>query len=269
MSFAIRLWDSLRDRHSRIGFEFASGESLGTVLSRHLLAVESSAETQLLTSILLLDQDGKHLWHGAAPSLPKSYCAAIDGLEIGPTAGSCGTAAYLERAIYVTDVSTDPLWKDYRELALQHGLRACWSTPIRNGEGLMLGTFAVYHLTPRGPTPDEIDAISMITGHVARAIEFAHSRQDNRPAEGGSPAQQMPIPYLELVSDDESGSSLFEAGPSHDEAFAARLQAYANEVDRYAALAGSRELSESLAAVARDCRNLSKLLRDAMNSRGD
>src|SRR3954449_4826110 len=124
MAFALQLQESLRHRDSQAALELAAGESLEAVLGRLLLAVESAADTQLLTSILLLD--GKRVRHGAAPSLPKSYCEAIDGLEIGPNAGSCGTAAYFGKSVYVTDVVTDPLWQDYRNLALQHGLRACW-----------------------------------------------------------------------------------------------------------------------------------------------
>jgi GAF domain-containing protein len=182
MPFAFQLQDNLLLRNSQIAHEFAAGESLETVLGRYLLAVESAADTQLLTSTLLLDEDCKHLWHGAAPSLPKSYCEAIDGMEIGPNAGSCGSAAYLGRAIYVSDIAADPLWNDYRELAAEHGLCACWSTPIRGADGAVIGTFAVYHLTPRGPTPDEIEAIRLITGHVAQAIEWAHDRQDIEPA---------------------------------------------------------------------------------------
>lgn len=247
MPFAYQLQDSLRLRNSQIAVEFAAGESLETVLSRHLLAVESSADMQLLTSILLLDEDGRHLWHGAAPSLPRSYCQAIDGSEIGPGAGSCGTAAYLGQAVYVTDVATDPLWKDYRELALPHGLRACWSTPIRGAEGAIIGTFAVYHLTPRGPTADEIEAIRLITGHVAQAIEWAHSRQDIEEARNGHPR---------LASINDSLDPTAPANAEDAQTFSTRLHNYAEQFDRYADMVDSRELAEGLKNVARDCRNL-------------
>ena len=96
----------------------------------------------MLTSILLLE--GSTLRHGAAPNLPPAYCSAIDGSEIGPREGSCGTAAFFGRPVYVTDIDTDPLWADYRELALAHGLRACWSTPIFNDQAAVIGTFAIY-----------------------------------------------------------------------------------------------------------------------------
>jgi len=248
MAFALQLQASLRHRESQIAGEFAAGESLETVLSRHLLAVESSADTELLTSILLLD--GNQLWHGAAPSLPKSYCEAIDGIEIGPSVGSCGTAAYFGHAVYVTDVATDPLWKDFRDLAAEHGLRACWSTPIRNAEGVLIGTFAVYHRTPRSPTPDEVEAIRLITGHVAQAIEWSRSEHEEVDRSGRSVEEGQ----LKLVSD---------MGSSDDgQAFQARLQAYAAEFDRYADIVESRQLSNALKAVAKDCRNLVGIIRD-------
>jgi GAF domain-containing protein len=99
----------------------------------------------LLCSVLLLDADGVTLRTGAAPSLPKEYCAAIDGARIGPDVGSGGTAVYRKQPVIVSDVASDPLWQKYRGLALPHGLRACWSTPIVAQSGAVLGTFAVYY----------------------------------------------------------------------------------------------------------------------------
>ena len=197
MIFAAALHESLQDRSIRAPAEFASGVALETVLDRYLRTVESMADTVLLTSILLLDREGKHLRHVAAPSLPSSYCEALDGTEIGPTVGSCGTAAFLGRAIYVTDIATDPLWADYRHLALPHGLRACWSTPIRNADDAVIGTFAIYHLTARSPIREEVDAIGMISGHVARAIEWAR-----RIAEPANPGEQDNSPETAFGTDD-------------------------------------------------------------------
>lgn len=99
-------------------------------------------------SVLLLDESGKHLRHGAAPSLPRAYCAAIDGVEIGPTVGSCGTAAFQGETVFVAEIATSPLWDGYKELAAQYGLAACWSSPILSSGGKILGTFAVYWTKP-------------------------------------------------------------------------------------------------------------------------
>ena len=239
MAFALRLQDSLRYRETQVALEFAAGDSLESVLSRHLLAVEASADTELLTSILLLDAEGKRLRHAAAPSLPRPYCEALDDTEIGPDVGSCGTAAYLGHAIYVTDIEIDPLWKDYRDVALPHGLRACWSTPIRGDDGAMLGTFAIYHLTPRGPTPEEVEAIRMITVHVAQAIVWSRTRT------------RQPAARPRLVnSGDRSGSE-------HDrQEFLSRLEGYAAKLDRFVAQVESEEMRRALKATAVDCRKL-------------
>ena len=176
MAFAVQLKESLRLRESQYQSEFQAGDALEAILGRYLLAVEAEADSFILTSILLVD--GDRLRHGAAPSLPAEYCQAIDGLQYGPSAGSCGTAAHYGRPIYVTDIANDAFWEDYKDLALKHGLRACWSTPIFDGQRNVLGTFAIYHLTTRGPTEEEIDAIRDITGHVARAILWSREAQD-------------------------------------------------------------------------------------------
>ena len=170
MAFDSQLSESLDALDERIRSEDHAGETLETILERYLMEVEATADTDIRTSILLLDRDRKRLLHGAAPSLPKPYCDAIHGLEIGPSAGSCGTAAYMGHSIFVTDVATDPLWVDYRDLALPHQLRSCWSTPIRSDDDQVIGTFAIYHSTARAPTEDEILAIKSISGYVAHAI---------------------------------------------------------------------------------------------------
>src|SRR5690349_18406635 len=103
----------------------------------------------LLCSVLLLDADGTTLRSGAAPSLPPAYSQAIDGAKIGPSVGSCGTAAFRKQPVIVVDIAKDPLWAEYRQLALPNGLRACWSTPIATQDGTILGTFAIYYREPR------------------------------------------------------------------------------------------------------------------------
>ncbi|WP_027799926.1 putative bifunctional diguanylate cyclase/phosphodiesterase [Paraburkholderia dilworthii] len=121
-------------------------------------------------SILLLDDDGVHVKMGGAPSLPRSFSAAIDGVPIGPQAGSCGTAMYERRLVVVEDIETDPLWADFRALALPHGLRACWSVPFENDAGTVLGAFAVYHREPRRPTAQEETMLRDISRSVGLAV---------------------------------------------------------------------------------------------------
>ena len=104
-----------------------TGAPLREVLDVLVRTIEARCDG-MLGSVLLVDSDGKHLKHGSGPSLPDSYTSQADGLEIGPAQGSCGTAAHEGRQVVVEDVATDPLWDVAREVALSHGLAACWST---------------------------------------------------------------------------------------------------------------------------------------------
>src|SRR5687767_5575192 len=126
-------------------------------------------------SILLLESDGVTLRHGAAPRLPADYCAAIDGAHIGLKAGSCGTAAYRRERVIVRDIATDPLWADYRTLAETHGLVACWSTPIFDSDGTVLGTFAMYPDKPVEPTGDDLSLTEMATLLAKNIIKRARA----------------------------------------------------------------------------------------------
>ena len=137
----------------------------------------------MLCSVLLLDPDGSTLRNGAAPSLPPEYSQAIDGLKIGPSVGSCGTAIYRGQPVVVSDTATDPLWAEYRQLALTHSLRACWSTPIPSQDGSMLGTFAIYYREPRTPDAQHLQLISHATHLVALAIERDRDKNELRAAE--------------------------------------------------------------------------------------
>ena len=151
---------------------------LPTVLDKLVRVAEGQSTEGMLASILLLDRDGRHLRHGAAPSLPAAYNEAIDGVAIGPQVGSCGTAAFRREPVIVTDISTDPLWADFRELALTHGLRACWSTPIFTAAGRVLGTFAIYYRVPRAPQAQDWQLIQLVTRTAALAIERKRAEEE-------------------------------------------------------------------------------------------
>ena len=131
-------------------------------------------------SVLLLDDDGVTLRHGAAPNLPEAYCRLIDGEKIGPAAGSCGTAAYRREQVIVREIATDPLWANYRGAAEPFGLAACWSTPILDGDGRVLGTFAMYYEVPREPTAADIELTGTATALAAGIITGARAASDLR-----------------------------------------------------------------------------------------
>ncbi|MGW5664131.1 SpoIIE family protein phosphatase [Streptomyces sp. NPDC003758] len=125
----------------------------------------------MLVSVLLVDADGRRLRHGTGPSLPDFYNEAIDGVPIGEGQGSCGTTAYRRAPVVCTDIATDPLWAEYRELAKRAGVGACWSTPILSTDGRLLGTFAMYHRTPKIPELKDLALGAAFTRVAALAIE--------------------------------------------------------------------------------------------------
>jgi len=169
--------EALRDDESRILEMIARDAPLDEIL-KNLVRVMESQFAGLLCSVLLLDEDGQHVRHGAAPNLPEGYTKAIDGLAIGPKAGSCGTAMYHRVPVVVTDILKDPLWEQYRDMAERHGLRACWSTPIIAHSGKVLGSFAMYYREPRGPSPAETRALEMATHLAGIAIERKLAREE-------------------------------------------------------------------------------------------
>jgi diguanylate cyclase (GGDEF)-like protein/PAS domain S-box-containing protein len=93
----------------------------------------------------MLELHGNKLMHGGAPSLPKEYCDALNGLEYGPSVGSCGTSTFTGKRVIVADIENDPKWKKIKHLALPHGLRCCWSEPIKSSSGMVLGAFGMYY----------------------------------------------------------------------------------------------------------------------------
>ncbi len=148
----------------------ATSAPLADVLVRLTHLVESQLD-RVRASILLLDEAGLRLHHGAAPSLPVAYTSAVDGLRIGPRAGPCGTAAFTRQAVIVADLSSDERWTEYRALAAAHGLRSCWATPILSHHGQVLGTFTLYSGSVREPSTAELRSIDAATKIAGIAIE--------------------------------------------------------------------------------------------------
>ncbi len=129
-----------------------------------------------MVGLVLLVEDGR-LHHAASISLPEAYLATIEGLEIGPEVGSCGTAAYRRERVIVEDIATDPRWTELRDPALAEGLRACWSEPILSPEGSVLGTFALYYRYPRAPGEGELRTLEIAAHLAGVAIEQKRSEE--------------------------------------------------------------------------------------------
>lgn len=151
-----------------------SSQPLNRSLEMFIKSVEDTSTEEMIASILLISEDGLHLRHGAAPSLPDFYNEAIDGIAIGPSVGSCGTAAFTGEQVIVEDVLESPLWDDFRSLAIAAGVRACWSTPIFGRRGRLLGTFALYYRRPQRPSPTDLALIDVLMRTVGMAIERAY-----------------------------------------------------------------------------------------------
>ena len=249
MPFAAALRKSLHDRASEVPTEFKRGDSLEDVLNRHLMTVEQMGGDDVFTCILLLSPDGKRLSYGAAPTVPASYCRASESIEIGPCAGSCGAAAYLGQPVYSIDIATDPVWGGYRDLALQHGFRSCWSTPIRNSNDTIIGTFAILHRTVGKPTREEIEAIDMITQHVADAIMWFRDPHNFAPPLLRPSAN---APVLKLVSDNKEPRD----PAARLVALTEKLQSKAADLDHHADRFASETDAQNLRMAAELCRQL-------------
>ncbi|MDH2433213.1 EAL domain-containing protein [Pokkaliibacter sp. MBI-7] len=149
-------------------------EPLETVMNTVCREVEHLAP-EVIASILRVDEQGR-LHPLAGPSLPAEYNKALEGVAIGEGVGSCGTAAFIGQPVIVTDIASHPYWTPYKHLALPHGLKACWSTPIRSSSGRILGTFAFYYRECRGPNPLHQRMVEVSTHLCALALEREEAR---------------------------------------------------------------------------------------------
>jgi diguanylate cyclase (GGDEF)-like protein/PAS domain S-box-containing protein len=189
--------------------EAAAGADPRAVLELLVDLIESHAPGAI-ASVLLVDRETQTLQTFVAPRLPDSYNAAVDGVAIAPSAGSCGTAAALGRTVVVEDIATDPLWDGYRELAAEHGLRACWSTPVLDAQGEVLGTFALYYRVPRRPTERELEVVEMAAGIASIVFEREAAVGERRELDRRyrTLVEQLPLViYVDAL--DASSSNIF------------------------------------------------------------
>ncbi len=207
----------LLSTHRDILAAIAEGEPLDRTLEMIVHSIEELIEGDALASILLRSPDGRRLRVGAAPTLPAAYNEAIDGLEIGEAAGSCGTSAYRGSPVIVTDTLTDPLWLEFRDLAALHGLRACWSTPIDATNGEVVGTFAVYYRQSREPSAEDRQLVALMTETAAVAIERdraarARERQFDEMQRSLLPRALARVPGMEVAASFHPGTRGLEVG---------------------------------------------------------
>ena len=173
---------AFRERQIRVLEQLAAGTTLTQTFEAAVQMIQEQSPGTL-ASVLVLSADRLHLEHGAAPDLPPEYCQAIDGVAIGPCVGSCGTAAFRGERVIVSDIATDPLWAEYKGLALGHGLRSCWSEPIRDSQGRVLGSFAMYHRAVSAPTDEDLQIIRVAAHLTGIAIERDRADHAHRAVE--------------------------------------------------------------------------------------
>jgi PAS domain S-box-containing protein len=188
-----RVW-SLRDitqrkraedalaNEKRVLEKIASGAPLKTVLDVLVRGVEAQTCDGMICTVLIFDEQAQCLRHGAAPSLPEEYNKLVDGIQIGPSVGSCGSAAYKREPVFATDIASDPHWANFVELAGKFGLGACCSTPVFSSDGVLLGTVAMYYHRPHQPSAHDRELIRMATHLAGIVIERARAVEQLRVA---------------------------------------------------------------------------------------
>ncbi len=251
----------LRALQQEILEAMASGVALPDIMNLMCLRAEAMAPGDSC-SVLSVDQEGR-LHHLASPSLPEHYSRSIDGVSIGPKVGSCGTAAYRGEPVVVTDIASDPLWEDYKELALPLELQACWSSPIKSGDGRVLGAFAFYFPDPRGPSLLERQIVATCLHICAIALDYEETRSrvydlafrdtltnlanrarfQQRVSEAlrliGETGQHLAIHYVGLDQFKSVNEGLgHAAGDALLQAVAARLRDVATDADSVARIGG-------------------------------
>jgi signal transduction histidine kinase len=277
-----RQWtQTLISSHRAVLEAIASGAPLAETLDALVRLIESQSPGTI-GSILLLDEDGVHLRHAAAPGLPTAYTAAIDGQRIGEQAGPWGAAAFRRQRVIVEDVETDPLWDDDRELARAHGLRAGWSAPIFDRHERLVGTFVLYFRVPRRPSERDLRLVEVATSTAGIAIGRHREEQALRLA--NERLQMLSRSLLDVQEKeraalarelhDQLGQSLTALklnaaalartleGPAAD-----RMQQSLAIADQ--ALAGVRSLALDLRPPQLDQLGLAAALRDAVTRLGD
>jgi signal transduction histidine kinase/ActR/RegA family two-component response regulator len=161
---------SLVVHQNRILEMIATGKDLTDILD----AITSMTEKHLegvLCAILILDQETSRMYYASAPNIPKDYVKDLDGFIIGPKVGSCGTAAFHNKTVIAENIATEPLWADYKHIALESGIKACWSSPIRDSHGKVLGTFALFPDQARKPDAKELEFLKSIAPLAGITIE--------------------------------------------------------------------------------------------------
>lgn len=165
---------SLLAHQKNILSKIALGEKLSDIFDDICFAIEDIIDDKS-AKCSILSLAGEQLFNCASPSINPKYSEIISGCKIGPAAGSCGTAVYLNCRVIVEDIETSPLWKDFKEVALRFNLKSCWSTPITSTKSVVLGSFAIYHDHPKIPSDKDLELIDYFVHFSSIALEKMHN----------------------------------------------------------------------------------------------
>jgi PAS domain S-box-containing protein len=187
--------EALQQHVTKVLEMIAEDQSLPVILERLVRTIEQH-QPDAKASILTLNAQTKTLHKGAAPSLPEAYNQAIEGIRIGSGVGSCGTGAYEKRLVIAEDIATDPLWTNFKELALSHNLQACWSHPFYDLNGDVLGTFALYYAYPHRPGESELELVRLAAHIAGLAIRSQRERESLKKSEAKQRALLQAIPDM-------------------------------------------------------------------------
>ncbi|MDR9405246.1 MAG: PAS domain S-box protein, partial [Halothece sp. Uz-M2-17] len=165
-----RAWNQLQLKEQTVILEaIATHQPLSKILKQLIRTVETLIPNRI-GSFLLYNPKDNCLGSGEAINLPQEYLEALEGLPLGPNVGCCGTAAYRKEPVIVSNIATDPLWEEFRDLALSFNLQAAWSYPIFGENGALLGTFCCYSSRVEEPTPRDLELTQMISHLAGLAI---------------------------------------------------------------------------------------------------
>jgi serine phosphatase RsbU (regulator of sigma subunit) len=197
------------EHEKRVLEKIASGAPLRTVLNILVRGVEAQSCDGMICSVLIFDEAAHCLREGAAPGLPEAYNQIVDGIGVGPNIGSCGSAAYELQPVFATDISTDPHWASFADLAKTFGIGACCSTPVFSSDGSLLGTVAMYYREPHKPSAHDRELIRMATHLAGIVIERARAVEHLRLAKVAAEerAQEIKRAYDELRKTQETLTS--------------------------------------------------------------
>ncbi len=256
----------------------AGGAPLLTVLNDLCNAIDEQSPGSIST-VLALDPDTQKLWPVAGPHAAEGWTRTITPLAVGPSAGSCGTAAYRREPVVVSDIAADPLWTEFRDAALSYGLRACWSRPVVSTTGVVLGTFAIYNGQPRAPDERDLLLIERAT-HIAqiaierdRTQESLHKAQANlahvtRVATMGeltaSIAHEVNQPLTAVVNNANASLALLPSGSGNLEEVRQALSEIVQDAERASAVIERVRALAKKSAINTAPRDLRTILADVL-----